>query len=185
MPAGFLSEGIAIYLRLFLSVTLIFARCSADLGLPTHRSCNRCRASADIPCGLASPSRHAWVVFALAVHHSRFVATLLVLQPSLWLICGRLSGFGMNASATSRCTLRQYDLLLCQHITAKYRRSPLRPLGCWVCGMIRPTIPPYLFIERTRPRLLTSYSPLNSAIGLHSSLIICPSIFQMIVVVVL
>ena len=101
-----------------LSDALIFARCSVDLGLPTHRSCNRCRASADGLCVFESPVCHAWMVFALAVHHSRFVATLLVLQPSLWLICGRLSGFGMNASATSRCTLRQYGLLFMCNITA-------------------------------------------------------------------
>ena len=44
--------------------------------------------------------------------------------------------------------------------------------------MMRPVTPLYLFIERTRPRLLTSYCPLNSSIGFHCS---CSIIFFFIV----
>lgn len=62
------------------------------------------------PTGLLILSIHLfilvpYVLLYFASHHSKFSTLLSVLFSFIWLTYGRLSGFGINASATSLWTL--------------------------------------------------------------------------------
>lgn len=61
-----------------------------------------------------------WLIFLLWLHHSRFSTRLSVLTSLIWLTCGRLSGLGMNAIATRRCTLYVFTFPSLQRLRWRY-----------------------------------------------------------------
>lgn len=120
------------------------------------------------------PSARAWRKLSSCVHHSRFVAALLVLTKSRWLTGALVVGGGpRNASATNRWTFLVDGLLSCERLTPRYPRLS------GVCLSILPRltalpmrIASTLSRLRTLPKELTSYEDSYPAIARHSSLCI-------------